>query len=425
MEFKNCKLVVSLQAQSPMVHFQGDEIGATLRGSELKPKLDRFLEKKNKFDDVAYIDKEKHALNYKVAVEGENKGSVCELARSHDRRFAILYGDRDGKKVVLRDAKLTILCMNKELQEAIETDLVEFFAVTNFGYMQNKGFGSFMPIEYMNGRSPEEIRKDVAGWLRAQCNAKACYYMDFANTKAYDDRKYAESYDFYFSEIKDFYDLLKTGRNLGREKYSKAYIYQYMHEKKIDNEKAWMKATGLAPAIKEERARWMTYEKNKDSGSSDNAKYVRALLGVGSKVEFINSLGEKKPGEKVTVTIKHDAKDRKKQIERMDSPIYFKIIQNYVFICAERIPSQIYGETFRFSAKIPSRHKCDEIAITNEKSLKINVPDQKMLEQVHFSIDDLLEKYVKYYNGKTPGEGNAYLRAVIPTLKRNRYVNRV
>lgn len=40
--FKNCKLQLHLIAQSPMVHFQGDEAGATIRGSELKPKLDCF-----------------------------------------------------------------------------------------------------------------------------------------------------------------------------------------------------------------------------------------------------------------------------------------------------------------------------------------------------------------------------------------------
>lgn len=41
---------------------------------------------------------------------------------------------------------------------------------------------------------------------------------------------------------------MKTGRN--HNGYSRAYIYQYMHNKKINNEKAWMKSEGIAPALK-------------------------------------------------------------------------------------------------------------------------------------------------------------------------------
>ena len=43
MQFENYKMTIKLLAQSPMIHFQGKIDGATLRGSELKPKLDRFL----------------------------------------------------------------------------------------------------------------------------------------------------------------------------------------------------------------------------------------------------------------------------------------------------------------------------------------------------------------------------------------------
>lgn len=48
MQFENYKMTIKLLAQSPMIHFQGKIDGATLRGSELKPKLDRFLIKRLK-----------------------------------------------------------------------------------------------------------------------------------------------------------------------------------------------------------------------------------------------------------------------------------------------------------------------------------------------------------------------------------------
>ena len=51
LEFNGCKLKVQLEAQSPIIHFQHDQAGATLRASEVKPKLDRFLLNKMDFCD--------------------------------------------------------------------------------------------------------------------------------------------------------------------------------------------------------------------------------------------------------------------------------------------------------------------------------------------------------------------------------------
>lgn len=46
MEFKNCKLELNLICHAPIIHFQPDEEGTTLRASEVKPKFDRYLMKK-------------------------------------------------------------------------------------------------------------------------------------------------------------------------------------------------------------------------------------------------------------------------------------------------------------------------------------------------------------------------------------------
>ena len=37
------KLTISLRQHTPLIHFQHDQEGATLRASEVKPKLDRFV----------------------------------------------------------------------------------------------------------------------------------------------------------------------------------------------------------------------------------------------------------------------------------------------------------------------------------------------------------------------------------------------
>ena len=96
-EFHNCKLCITLIAQSPMIHFQADSYGATLRGSELKPKLDRFLDNKiEKLGIKGEIDKkklsyiDKKALKYKVTIQEKGRGSEYNLFENRNA-FEIIY----------------------------------------------------------------------------------------------------------------------------------------------------------------------------------------------------------------------------------------------------------------------------------------------------------------------------------------------
>ena len=40
------KLIVELKQHTPIIHFQAHQKGATLRGSEIKPLINKYLEKK-------------------------------------------------------------------------------------------------------------------------------------------------------------------------------------------------------------------------------------------------------------------------------------------------------------------------------------------------------------------------------------------
>ena len=62
-EFKNCKLELKLRAQTPLIHFQHAQVGATLRASEVKPKLDKFIiGKLRKEADISQGADEKEAM---------------------------------------------------------------------------------------------------------------------------------------------------------------------------------------------------------------------------------------------------------------------------------------------------------------------------------------------------------------------------
>lgn len=400
-KFNGYRLDVALKAQSPMIHFQADEPGATLRGSEVKPKLDRFLNGKisadNKLDESAYI-KDK-SLNYKLSLQASGEGEVYSIPNGNRNEFAINYGDR-RKKLLLRDATLTIICMNKELRQLIEDNIVEFFAVTNFGYMQNKGFGSFMPAEYVNqyadstdSACQESLRQDMAKWLKDTYGSEHCYYMDFSDIGLTN----ISDYDGYFKEIKDFYDLLKTGRNLSRNRkgYSKSYIYQYFHRYTFNNEKAWMKSNGIAPVVVTHTdGRGTTHERNLNNNSND-CRYIRALLGINSHVKYMDE-----NRSSVVINIKHNVRNSESKIERMQSPIFFKIVNKNIFICTNsKCIESIYGKEFKFEQRN-----------NRNRTGRLEVPTAEELRSRGFSLDKLLSEYVRYYNGASPGESGRYLR---------------
>ena len=76
----NFKLTFKLKQHTPLIHFQHDQHGATLRATELKPKLDRFLLEKlgnGNYEQGIEIAKKKGwlvakgehpALDYKVRI---------------------------------------------------------------------------------------------------------------------------------------------------------------------------------------------------------------------------------------------------------------------------------------------------------------------------------------------------------------------
>ena len=155
---------------------------------------------------------------------------------SNDKNIKLKYGVFWNDGVTVR-----IQCFNNELFQWIDNNIAEFFAVTNFGTMQDKGFGIF---------TVEDAKVSIPAVLRNNYSANVCYVVD-VKQKGSSSRVQNEIFD----TIKQIYSVMKSGQNyVGRDgrtvtnKYIRSFIYVYMHEKhNIGNEKAYMKKKDVAP----------------------------------------------------------------------------------------------------------------------------------------------------------------------------------
>lgn len=361
----NFQKVYTLIAQTPMIHFQHDQSGATLRATEVKPKLDKYLYKHiseyaKKFDLASKkISENADALNYKLQLGRSGEYRTYDL---DGKQFAIYYGNQGKRewekiKAVMGNVTMTVTCFDTELLEYIDSVIEKFFIVTNFGTMQNKGFGSFTVKEKRT-----DIRM-IPVILKKEYGAEACYA--FAGSPDMNTT---------FLRIKMIYSLIKTGINYSRmgKGYQRSLLFEFMHEccgeNGYGNEKAWMKQTGLAPAV------------GRQADQHDDVNfYVRALLGIGDHYDFMNQEGN--PRDKTTITYKCTDSS----IERFSSPIFFKVIGGKVYYIGKQIDKSIYGKEFLFKSQ-------------NGRSGKLRVPTEEELGD--YFIEDFLEDCMKQLNDR-------------------------
>lgn len=168
------KLVILLKQHTPLIHFQHYQDGATLRATEVKPKLDKFI-----IDKLGGIDQLKkehldwfsgngdlHALDYKLRVVSSDplnltlacNGPKEKKSESGDKiyvyetdNFPMFLSNMGGKedKDELKNfsfhkkVSLIFIINNIKLKDEIKKLIADFLMITNFGNRQTKGFGSF------------------------------------------------------------------------------------------------------------------------------------------------------------------------------------------------------------------------------------------------------------------------------------------
>ena len=176
-------LTVTLKQHTPLIHFQHNQTGATLRASEVKPKLDKFIVQKEFNDDfskcrsfLSGYDAQKpdslyekfndrfRALNYKLRIKAEGQGRHFIIASylnqgkeasarsarrdaeiisktpyfAQEKEYRYEQWNELSKEGILHDSiVMTFTCANKAILEWIAKHIQVFFARYNFGTRQS------------------------------------------------------------------------------------------------------------------------------------------------------------------------------------------------------------------------------------------------------------------------------------------------
>ncbi|MDP2303483.1 MAG: hypothetical protein Q8N03_13785 [Ignavibacteria bacterium] len=332
------KLTFKLKQHTPIIHFQHDQYGATLRASELKPKLDKFLIENEfggilKFNDykqyligdtkgiekeieridsdlsipnkesakTEFLSKQKLAFDYKVKIlsnsqkiDGVDKNKTYFGGMGHKGEKEYAWTDKP--------IELLIIVLNKDLRDEIKKIFPYFLAETNFGTRQNKGNGSFYIDEsdHINYKAIENVLPS------------GTFYISIKEKT--DDRIFIIT-DYYYRRLKAGINLNFDSRCSGE--YHKSFLYKYFNDK---TKKGWEKRF-----IKEE-----FFGIYKDG----IAKYfIRAVLGLPGNFTYKKTLEpcNKKNDKKIAVTYEikddYEIEVHHPEIERYKSPITFKPIK--------------------------------------------------------------------------------------------------
>ncbi len=381
------KLNFKLKQHTPIIHFQYDQSGATLRASELKPKLDKFLIEKLGLTQTIVVDRKEKivpknefkkwfinegknhlALDYKVRVVNEDEihNIKMHIPDRPDRRgkwsssfpnfFANMGKDSKEelinfqmfKKVVVSFSVFNInKVSNKFLINTIKENFPEFIAITNFGTRQSKGFGS-----YYIDKDDENYKEIDQTWFDYKSNVSISEKSEFKKVEQV------------FTKIEWFYKALRSGINYKKPEfiyengirrikedengvgimnsifYMKPIIFLYFLNKKVQWEKKTIKQKYFnRDLIINDKTKYYglitqkkKYENADEFKSFDNQKIIKDLLGLSSEESWlsykalITKTESKMDGNNVALNNDNtpiDIEAKNKTIERYKSPITF------------------------------------------------------------------------------------------------------
>lgn len=373
------KRTFTLCQHTPVIHFQHDQAGATLRATELKPKLDRFLIKnvfKADFDVykkylIGYSRKEeekygdqykkqfdgKLAFDYKVKIEG-NYGKAEEIEIKYRKRdgsegensFPLFFGNLENEqerrssdkkyqfKLAKAEFNLEIFSLHPDLLTAIKKRFSEFIFKTNFGTRQSKGFGSFEA-------AIKGVKYDPAG-------------IPNFSVKTDDKTILFRTVELFYKSLRggiNGFSNLRSGRYEG-DYYMKPFIFAYAKQNNIQWDKKTVKANFFSNVLEEEIDRHSKQDKAGQLIAPDVLSYqseqvfdVKDLLGLSTLEQW--KLPDHRGRYTRSTMIKKESVSN--EIDRFQSPITFKPVKvnngYQVYVLLREIPKDFLNTAIKFS----------------------------------------------------------------------------
>ncbi|GAB2025491.1 hypothetical protein OfM1_15620 [Lactovum odontotermitis] len=412
------ELKVTLKQVTPIIHFQADQEGATLRASEVKPKLDKFLQEHfpDEIQESWYLPKvngkKYRALDYKMQIKSKGKfkeiipvdkeGNEVDVYLSYFGNIGLKGKER--KKIIFNEdgVGLRIIAKSEDLKDLIEKYIDLFFATNNFGTRQSKGFGSFATEKYV---SDEEITKIYPKFARLNIESSDYSRRPRITGYANQDRcKHSEIIKAHYklSESTKLYNLMKSGIN-GRIRDGEKERTFYQNEDK-DFQRGFLRAyyadkAGLTYK-KESPEKHTPYSNDKKfikmhnlglikKDKSERFLFLRLMLGLAGNIDFICIASNKRekgkdgnplPKEKMRIEIysefektnnpaidnlpieekiyrcRKKDKNFQQKVERFRSMVTIKILEDRVLLLPEKL-DELSKNIYKLSSVLPPRIK--------------------------------------------------------------------
>lgn len=173
------RIVIKLKQHTPLLHFQPMQEGATLRASEVKPKLDKFLHSKcleeipkewcyegtkafkYQMKIVPVGDPVDVTMSKKVVKDKKTKQPIPGLFTTRNYpndNNSIIMGNMGGRPeeellnlVMYSSYDMILLTKEEGVSKLLSEYIADFFYQTCFGNRTSKGFGSFAVLK-INGK---------------------------------------------------------------------------------------------------------------------------------------------------------------------------------------------------------------------------------------------------------------------------------
>ena len=418
-------LKVTLKQHTPLIHFQHDQDGATLRASEVKPKLDRFILTKlgngNYQEGVKQakangwlVGKGEHpALDYKMRIVAEGKRQEYMLASYIKPEFVQNLGthgitaisntpffaqekqntairksrnpqnewNRIEKKGLLinGDIILSVIVKDKVLSDKINSFIQSYFVANNYGTRQSKGFGCFTVTELMIDEQKQDLRnyEDLL---------KENFLFVYKKSLNMQNAQSLQGVSTILQTINEDYKLLKSGLTRPYA-ISKLMLYADSLNGNIGWDKKYIKVNTNDVFDTEDGDCYVLKCKPEHRQESYSTKkdyfYYRALLGLAEQFEFL--LENPPQGDDRNKMI---VKVRSEDIQRYQSPLLFKVYENNIYLVGNKVSSDMLNKPFDFLVSFQQDDGYENESVSADGSPIFTPSDFSLKDFVKFAMKD-------------------------------------